>query len=258
MRRIAILALFASCAAAQDTADLFNRAPKSIDDALRARIDEFYQASVKGEFRKVEALVAEDTKDFFYDHDKPRMLSYEIARIEYSDGYTRAKATVLEEQRVMFPGFAGKAMKIPVPSYWKIENGKWCWYVDQAKLNETPFGIMKPGPPSADDNSPAAVLSTLPSDPAQLMKLVRADKSEVSLKTGDSERVVIENGMRGPVTLSLQGKIEGIEAVFDRQTVPAGEKATLTLKAAAGAKGGQLIVRAMPLGNEMPIQVTVK
>src|SRR5215472_4098487 len=200
MRKIAILALFASCAAAQEPADLFNRAPKSVDDALRARIDEFYLASVKGEFRKAEALVAEDTKDFFYDHDKPRMMSYEISRIDYSDGFTHAKATILEERRVMFPGFAGKAMKIPTPSYWKIENGKWCWYVDMDKLNETPFGIMKPGPPSAADNSPGAVLPTLPTDPAEVMKLVHADKSEVSLKPGESEQVVIENAMKGPVT----------------------------------------------------------
>jgi hypothetical protein len=258
MRRIAILALLASCAAAQDPADLFNRAPKSVDDALRARIDEFYQASVKGEFRKAEALVAEDTKDFFYDHDKPRMLSFEISRIEYSDGYTRAKATVLEERRVMFPGFAGKVMKIPTPSYWKIDDGKWCWYVDKSKLYETPFGIMKPGPAAADDTSPAAVLASLPSDPDELMKMVRADKSQVSLKTGESERIVIENAMKGPVTLSIQGKLDGIEAAFDHETIAAGGKATLVLKAAAGAKSGTLTVRAMPLGNEMPIQVMVK
>jgi hypothetical protein len=258
MRKFAILALFASCAAAQEPADLFNRAPKNVDDALRARIDDFYQASVKGEFRKAEALVAEDTKDFFYDHDKPRMLSFEISRIEYSDGFTHAKATILEERYVMFPGFAGKAMKIPTPSYWKIENGKWCWYVDKDKLNETPFGIMKPGPPTAGDNSPQSVLPTLPTDPSELMKLVHADKSEVSLNPGQTERVVIENGMKGPVTVSLQGKLEGIEAAFDHETIPAGEKAILTLKAEDGAKSGKLTVRAMPLRNEMPIQVTVK
>jgi hypothetical protein len=258
MRRIAIFALFVSCAAAQDPAELFNRAPKSVDDALRARIDEFYQASVKGEFRRAEALVAEDTKDFFYDHDKPRMLSFEIAHIEYSDGYTRAKATVLEERYVMFPGFAGKPMKIPTPSYWKIDDGKWCWYVDKDKLNETPFGIMKAGPAAAGDTSPAAVLASLPSDPDELMKMVRADKSQVSLKPGESERVSIDNAMKGPVTLSIQGNLEGIEATFNHETIPAGGKAMLTLKAAAGAKGGTLTVRAMPLGNEMPIQVTVK
>lgn len=253
-----MLALFASCAVAQEPADLFNRAPKSVDDALRARIDEFYQASVKGEFRRAEALVAEDTKDFFYDHDKPRMLSFEIGRIEYSDGFTRAKAVILEERRVMFPGFAAKAMKIPTPSYWKIDNGKWCWYVDQEKLNETPFGIMKPGPPTKDDNSPEAVLPTIPTDPAEMLKMVRVDKSEVSLRSGESEQVVVENAMRGPVTLSIQSKLEGIEATFDRDTIPAREKATLTLKAADGAKSGKLTIRAMPLGNQIPIQVTVK
>lgn len=258
MYRIAVLALFAPLAFAQDTAGMFNRAPKRIDDALRARIDEFYAAHVKGEFRKAESLVAEDTKEFFYDHDKPRYLSFEISRIEYSDGYTRAKATILAEQTVMFPGFAGKPMKIPTPSYWKIEKGKWCWYIDQTKLNETPFGTMKAGPAGAADSSPAAIMAALPSNSDEVMNLVRADKSDLILKPGESGNVVIANAMKGPVTLSIEGKLEGIAAALDRESVPGGEKATLTVKAAEGAKSGKITVLVKPIGNPIAIRVTVK
>ena len=257
MRRIALLALFAASGFAQDTAELFNRAPKSVDDALRARIDEFYQFHKNREFRKAEALVAEDTKDFFYNHDKPEVLGFEISRIEYSDGYTRAKATVLVEQRVNFPGFGGKLMKIPTPSYWKIEDGKWFWYVDEAKLNETPFGVMKAGPPSSD-SSVAGTMSNLPSNVDELMNQIHADKSALTLAPGETGHVTIDNAMKGPVPLTIQGKVEGIEATLDPPTVPAVGKATLTVKAAAGAKSGTITIVATQIGKTMPIQITIK
>jgi hypothetical protein len=257
MRRTAFLALFAVSAFAQDTTDLFNRAPKPIDDALRARISEFYTAHVNAKFREAEHMVAEDSKDYFYNHDKPQYMGFEIVRIEYSDGYTRAKATVAVEQRVMFPGFNGRVMKIPTPSYWKTEDGKWVWYVDMAKLNETPFGVMKPGPPSKDDQSPAAVMASLPTNEEELMNLVRTDKTAVKLSVGGSERVEVANGLKGPVTFTIQGKLAGIEASFDRDVVPPGEKATLTIKAGPLAKSGTLTVRAAPLGKLIQVQVTV-
>jgi hypothetical protein len=258
MRRFVILALCAFASLAQDPSDLFNRAPKAIDDALRARINDFYQFHKNREFRKAEALVAEDTKDFFYDHDKPEVLGFEIARIEYSDGYTRAKATVLVEQRIMFPGFGGKIMKIPTPSYWKVEDGKWCWYVDQAKLNETPFGVMKAGPPASNDNSVASIMSGLPADVDGLMSLIRADKSALTLTPGETGHVTIDNGMKGPITLAIQGKLEGVEAALDQSSVPAGGKTNLTVKAATGAKSGTITIMATPLGKAMPIQITIK
>lgn len=264
MRSLAILALCAPAVlgnavwAQQDTSELFNRAPKGIDDALRARVTEFYQLHVKGDFRRAEALVAEDTKDFFYNHDKPQYLGFEINRIEYSDGYTKAKVMVSVEERVLFPGFNGRVMKIPTPSYWKIEDGKWYWYIDQAKLNETPWGVMKPGPASPDDASPAAILPTLPGTSEEVMNMVRADKSALTLAPGESAQVAIENAMPGPMTLSIEGKLPGIETQFDSATIPAKGKVTLRVKASEGAKDGTITVVASPLGKQMPIKITVK
>jgi len=51
---------------AQNAAAVFAKAPPDVDDALRTRITAFYQAQVEGKPRRVEPMVAEDSKDFFY------------------------------------------------------------------------------------------------------------------------------------------------------------------------------------------------
>src|SRR5580658_230886 len=118
MHRTLILASLAAAAFAQNPTDLFNRAPPDVDKALRARITEFFHYHVTGEHRKAEELVAEDTKDYFYANNKPRYLNFEIGKIDYSSGYTKAKALVIVKMPIMLPGFNGKVMDIPSPSYW--------------------------------------------------------------------------------------------------------------------------------------------
>src|SRR5271157_484849 len=145
MLRFFLLTLFATGSFAQNAGDLFNKPPADVDQALRGRIAEFYDLHVKGEFRKAEALVADDTKDIYYSSNKTKYVSFEIGRIDYSDNFTRAKATVLCEQYIMLPGFMGKPMKVPIPSNWKQVDGAWYWYVDPESLRVTPFGKMTPG-----------------------------------------------------------------------------------------------------------------
>ncbi len=156
MYRLILGTLMASALFAQDSADLFNKPPAGVDEALRARINEFYEYHVKQLYRKAEEMVAQDTKDYFYSKTKPKYLSYEISRIDYSKDYTQAKATMITEQYIMMPGSPDKPMRIPSPSRWKLEGGKWCWYVDMEELRNTPFGKMTPGP-GAPGQLPAAV-----------------------------------------------------------------------------------------------------
>src|SRR5262249_11015426 len=85
-------------------------------------------------------------EDFFYNHKKPKYLSFKIQRIRYSDDFTKANVLVLDEQNVMMPGIEEKPMKVPTPSTWKVVDGTWFWYVDQASLNNTPMGKGTPGP----------------------------------------------------------------------------------------------------------------
>jgi hypothetical protein len=254
------IALFicATACLAQSPADLFNRPPEDVDRALRARITEFYQDHVEGKFRQAEALVAEDTKDYYYSANKTKYLGFEIREIHYSEGFTRAKALMMCEQYVMIPGFADKPLKVPTPSTWKLVDGQWYWYVDQEALRDSPFGKMKPGP-NVGTGAPA-LPNALP-DLEQMQKLfsqqVKVDKTAVTLKTGESEQVTVTNGAQGTISVELTGEIPGVDVKLDQMDIPAGQKAVVTLRAGAGAKPGVLSLRVEQTNQVFSIQVNV-
>jgi hypothetical protein len=256
MLRLILLAVFATGSYAQNPGDAFNKPPADVDQALRARITEFYDLHVKGEFRKAEAWVAEDAKDIYYNSNKTKFLSFEIGHIEYSAEFTRATATVLCEQNIMLPGFLGKPMKVPVPSTWKLVDGTWYWYLDPDSLRMTPFGKMTPGPPqrSASGSIPAIPTSV----PDFIYKQVKADKASVTLKAGESERVTITNGASGAMNISLLGTVPGVEVKLDRTVLNTGEKAVLTVRADSGAKSGVLTIQVEQTNQVIPIQVAIQ
>jgi hypothetical protein len=258
MIRFFCLLPLAATLLAQNPADLFNQPPAEVDKALRERIAEFYQDHVTGQFRKAEELVAEDTQEFFYNTNKPRYDSFEISRIDYSDNFTRAKATVLCEQNVLAPGFGGK-FKVPTPSTWKLENGKWYWYVDQSTLNDTPFGRLKAVPAdgkSAHASAPPP-LSSLGSADFALGK-IKVDKDSLALKAGESAQLTLANAAPGLMTVTW-AKTEGFEITPGRVDLKAGEKATVTVKALAGApKASALRFQIMPTMEQVAVKITVE
>src|ERR1019366_6761186 len=211
MYRFAWFALFAALAFGQSNDPFQPKPPAKVDAALRARVQEFFDLHVKGQYRKAEELVAEDTKDFFYTGNKPKYISFEITRIDYSEKFTKAKVTVVCEQNVMMLGYTGP-MKVPAPSTWKLENGKWYWYVDQDALLNTPWGRMKPGPFPEKGTAPPPSLASIPTSADFLYKLIRLDKTAVQLKAGESAEGTIASGAPGPVMLSVPADLPGVEA----------------------------------------------
>jgi hypothetical protein len=199
-------------------------------------------------------LVAEDTKDFYFASNKPKYLSFDIQRIDYSGGFTRAKAIILCEQYVMMPGFSDKPLKVPTPSTWKLVDGQWYWYVDQTAVRQSPFGLMKPGPgapsglPAVPDAKSMAFIYTQ----------VKADKSVVSLKPGGEEQVTLTNNAQGPVSIDLTGALPGVDVKLDRMNIGAGEKGILTLRAGKDAKPGVLSLRVEQTNQVIPIQVKIE
>jgi len=257
MRCVTLFALFATFGVAQPNEPFKPRPPAGVDEALRARAQEFFDLHIQGKFRKAEELVAEDTKEFFYSGNKPRYLSCEFIRIDYSDNFTKANVLMDCEQYVMMPGFANSPMKIPTPSAWKLENGKWCWYVDQDALRNTPWGRMEPGPFPAKGGAAPHPLPIIPTSPDFVYKQVRLDKDAVRLKAGESAEVTISNGAPGPMTLSLQTTVPGVHAKMEPSTVAAGGKAVISLRAGEEAKSGVLKVLVEQTMQVLPIQVTV-
>jgi hypothetical protein len=231
----------------------FNRPPKDVDEALRARIQAFFQYHVTGEYRKAEALVAEDTKDYFYDHNKPKYLSAEITRIDYSDNFTKAKAIVMCELRLQGPGFGGQIFKVPTPSSWKLEDGKWYWWVPVESRNVTPFGKMTPGPETANTGAPAAPV--IPDNVDFLFKQVRVDKQELTIKPGEHDTVNVENGAPGEMRLSVLQAPVGIETKLSKATLQSGEKATLTITNSKDGQPGMVRLHVDPIGQIFTINI---
>src|ERR1044071_8557991 len=114
MRIVSLSAIFAVSLFAQAPADLFQKAPPAVDQALRERIARFYQLHVDSKFRQAESLVAEDSNDFFYSTNKPMSLAFEIKNIPYSDTSAMAKAAVRTTMVVMAQGFLGKPVPVPI------------------------------------------------------------------------------------------------------------------------------------------------
>ncbi|MDE3165194.1 MAG: hypothetical protein KGN36_05260 [Acidobacteriota bacterium] len=254
MLRLAILAALAALAQAQGS-DPFNRPPADVDQALRARITEFFQYHVTGEYRKAEALVAEDTKDYFYDHNKPKYLSFEIRDIEYSDHFTRAKAVVICEQHMTI-GLSAATFKVPTPSTWKLEDGKWFWWVDPKLRNLTPFGEMKGGAPVASGSAPTP--PAMPSSADFLLRQVKIDKSALTVPPGKTGEAAITNTAPGSMKISVGRAPHGIAAKLSKSDLAAGETAKLVVTAAKDAAPGDLELQVYPTGQLLVIRISTR
>jgi len=250
---------------AQSPLDLFSKAPPDVDAALRDRIKIFFQAHVDGKPRRAEEVVAEDSKDFFYNMKKPKFLSYEIHKIDYAKDFNKAKAIIVVETYVPVLGFGSKPMKVPVTTLWKIENGLWYWYIDDDLINSTPFGKMGTPPGvSANPNGGLPDISNTP-NAATLWQQVKPDRSAVELKAGEpsSAQVTIHNGMPGSVTLELRKPpVPGLEVKLDRAQIPAGEKAIVSFHYEPAKNVPREAVRVdvvvQPTNAMFPLRITFK
>lgn len=270
---IAVL-VCASPLASQNPAELFEKAPPDIEEALRARVTKFYQYHVDGKFRAADALVAEDSKDAFFGADKQRCRAFTIARIQYSDNFTRASALVICETEMMMPPVGLIPIKMPLRSLWKVENGEWFWYVEPPKPGSplsTMFGVpgsQTPPPQPSPDGSPAP--PPMPAftplvDLETLQNAVKADRTEITFVAGTkaTERVRLANRLPGGVRLDLRpSKIPGFEISLDKQDLEQNEVATLTISYQPGAGDkpvpAVLTVLVTPAEQEIPIRIEVK
>ena len=269
MLRISLLFLATAALWAQTAAQKGPEPPPDVDKALRARVIEFCELHKQGKFRQAEAMVADDTKDYFYNSGKPRYLSYELVSITYNEDFTKAMAIVICEHNLPGMGFQGKTVKLRTPFHWKIENGQWMWYMEKAELSFSPFSNHRAAPPSGAATPPApgappAPSATPPPAPMipasveQFYSMIKADKSALILKRGASGEVTITNGTPGLVYLQITQKVAGVEAKLDNTAVRADGKAVLTVQAGEQAAAGTLQLQVKPIGPQIAIKVTVE
>lgn len=259
-----LLASLAACAAlsfAQSPADLFSKAPPAIDEALRARVSKFYQAHVEGKFRVAEQLVAEESKDTFFEAEKRRCRKFEIVRINYKEDFQSASVVTNCDTDVLIPPGGLMKVTLPMTSNWKMQTGDWFWYVPPRPTQETAFGTMAPG---QGDGS-----TVIPSGPGaqEIFSMISTDRESVQFNPdkGSTETIVITNAMPGSVRLRLE-KVPAADLTveLDKTELKAKEQATLTIRYAPmpqqhprGRYSSETVqVVAEPPGKVLPLKVT--
>jgi len=254
MFRVALALLLVAAAFAQTAPPPAEKPPAGVDQALRARVTEFYSLMKSREYRKAEGLIADDTKDYYYNGSKPAIKQFEVLDVEWSDGFTHARVTTRCTEAVMIPGFPVGDVSLNLPSTWRLESGTWYLFVDQSKMF-SPVGLQfkdHPGP------APAGMPKDIPQTAGFVMGKLQADKQTVRLAPGETEQVTLINGSAGIVSLEPGYPPKGIEVTLDRADVGHGEKAILTLKAGKEPTPGVYSLRVVPTQETISIDVQVK
>jgi hypothetical protein len=261
MWKTAISTVLVSSAAAQTAPNLFNKAPANVADALKLRASEFYQDHVDGKYRKAEGLVAEDSKDGFYAAQKPEILNYSFGDITYSENYTKAKIVVVGKIMMSFLGLSGpQLMDVPFPSYWKLENGKWVWYIYKDPNRMTPFGKANGKTAAAVGSDPAAAFASAP-NLEMVLNGVKADRKDILLPklVGASQTVTLTNSLPGLVTLGFDAEqYPGLAVKLEPRQLKTGQKAVLTIEGLAAKTYPTRVVRVIVQPSNQAIDVIVK
>jgi len=230
--------------------------PPEVDQALRARVSEFFQDYVDAHFRQGEALVAEDSKDYYYNSPKTQFKSFKIDGVSWAADFSKARVIVVVERTWEVQPALKSLSVVPLATSWKIENGKWVWFNDPAPdAWVTPMG---PSDVKKLQKDKQEADSVVPKDLSQaaiqaqakqiLMGAGTLDKTFVNLlpDKDSSDQVVFTNQSSGPVKLSVEGSgVNGVTAVLDKTDLGAGEKATLK-------------VSYTPMGKQPPVAVGIR
>ena len=263
MLRFAALALLATALHAQNAPTQAEKPPAKVDRELRARVNQFYQDCVRGQFSDAETLVEPEAKNFFVAMKKEQYVSCEIKRVAYSDKFKFAAVDTECARNIMFEGFVGHPVKYQIGSQWKLQHGKWYWHVDPTAQRSTPFGMMGPLMAAMGAAVPAGPQPTLPASadltsPNIALHKVRADKESLSLKAGESADVTFSNAALGPMSVTLNGPApEGIEVTPTHADLPQNGKAAITVKIHDGAPSALLVFQVMPTQEAISVKIVV-
>ena len=193
--------------------------PPEVDLALRARATMFFQYESEGNFRKAYDLVAEDSKDYYFNAPKQKTLSFAIDDIQYTGNFSMATVKATRKQPVTL---TGQQVEIPevLTSRWKLEKGEWVWYHDASKdVMTTILGVIPTGAVPAATADPANP-SPIPKDlsleaakaaAAKISPKAAIDKKSVTFTLGKeaTEEVTFSNSNPGQVRVYVSPRNGG-------------------------------------------------
>ena len=222
----------------QDNSDLFEKAPPPIDEALRARVSQFYQAYTSGKFREAYPLVADDSQDAFFALSKEIVKSCDILRIKYSDDFTKADVVEACKGEWVYHGVKTPT-SFPLTSHWKIVDRQWYWYYIKPTMTPSPFsptGFATVGPdPQADGQ--AKVLPMIPANPLEaarnILAKVKIDKTIIKLRGYETSKDELRliNEMPGRISLSIDPiALPGLKITPGKTELQANEQTTIVFE----------------------------
>jgi hypothetical protein len=230
-------------------------------EALRDRVQQYYQLMVDKKYRQAEAMVADDSKEDYYAGKKPDLKAFDIMNIDLQTANT-AKVTIRAKVLLLMPGAGGQLFDMPTPTYWKLENGAWSWYIPEEVRSATPFGKMQNGVKVAGtmDLKGAAPGGLDNPNVGALVDRITIDKLAVVLTSKEPQQLVtITNGLPGPLDLTLDShalNIKGLTVQVVPLHLEAGGKAVVTLRRSATAQFTDVVpVIAEPFHRIFNIQV---
>jgi hypothetical protein len=218
VRSLALPAIFVSCLFAADPSV---QAPTEVEHQLRARVEAFDKLIVSEKYRDAEQFVHPDSRDAYYTSEKPRILDFEIQKIDWSEHFQTATihmASNVMVRRAVIGAFEAKTTYF---DHWKLDKGEWWLYYPQVMDRQTPFGVMKVNPTLGQEsglNLDAEIAKGKAQIEQARVKSFTADRTSVSLPASNSsETVVLSNLLPGTLFLGFH-RISG--SGFDISLAP--------------------------------------
>jgi hypothetical protein len=211
----------------------FQSASPAAEEALRARVIGYYELFQKGNFRRGEDFVTEESKDAYYNMNKIPHMGMSIKSMTFSDDAREAR--VLVAIKMIVPMVSQEPVPIPVASTWKLVEGEWYAHFPLPKpgdVVDTPFGrkTVKENKRVAD--MPSA--GFFRPDANSLGKMFALERNRVQFPTSApgpiTETILIENRSQGRLQIRpLSNPVKGLDFKLTPADIPAGEETTLTL-----------------------------
>jgi hypothetical protein len=235
------------------------------DAALRKAATNFYTLLVQHKYREAEDYIAPESRDAYYEAEKPSIQDFAILKITVDPSGKSAIVSVSSHSKVRRPMFTGEiTLKTGQESHWVLQNGKWLWVIQTGGAMQTPFGPMRVNADQAQGTGLdlKAAIAKGPK-PTSLPAPYAVDKREVTLPAGSTPQVItITNKLTGPTKISFQiAGGSGFDCTLKKFNLAAGESTELLVYRSRTKKElvpGAITINSYPIPQTILIQVKVE
>ena len=214
----------------------FPKAPSEVEEALRSRVTEFYTYFQQRKYRKAEALIDEESRDYFYESSKKPILGFELSSMEFQDDFRQAN--VLVNVMIMLPMMGPKPVPFPLTGTWRWVEDNWYMHMEGNKpgtIKQGPFGPMRIDPDAAlsAGAGPPQGLPSLSAEAVRrsLQQMYRVEPTALRFPAGTAEPTTrsVQFINPGPARLSVTATEEihtlpGLRIEFDPRQLEPGEE----------------------------------